>query len=65
MRNDAKLLPQYWDCMMPDPEAVNGIVYHFNGIGSMRNEAWHQPASYHGLIITLFGFGFNHEANRE
>ena len=39
-RNDAKLLPQYWDCMMPDPEAVNGIVYHFNGIGSMFNSSF-------------------------
>lgn len=35
--NDAKLLPQYWDCMMPTKEAVNGLVYHFNGIGSMFN----------------------------
>lgn len=39
-RDDAKLLPQYWDCMMPDKEAVNGLVYHFNGIGSMFNSSF-------------------------
>lgn len=36
-REDAKLIPGYWDCMMPTKEAVNGLVYHFNGIGSMFN----------------------------
>lgn len=36
-RDDAKLLPQHWDCMMPTKEAANGLVYHFNGIGSMFN----------------------------
>ena len=39
-RNDAKLLPQYWDCMMPTKEAVNGLVYHFNGIGAMFNSSF-------------------------
>lgn len=36
-RDDAKILPQCWDCMMPAKEAVNGLVYHFNGIGGMFN----------------------------
>jgi len=39
-RDDAKILPQYWDCMMPDPDAVNGLVYHFNGIGSLFNSSF-------------------------
>lgn len=39
-RDDAKLLPQHWDCMMPTEEAVNGLVYHFNGIGSMFNSSF-------------------------
>ena len=34
---DTKLIPGYWDCMIPTKEAVNGLVYHFNGIGSMFN----------------------------
>lgn len=36
-RDDARLIPEYWDCMMPTKEAANGLVYHFNGIGSMFN----------------------------
>ncbi len=36
-RDDAIILPQYWDCMMPTREAQRGLVYHFNGIGSMFN----------------------------
>ncbi len=39
-KNDAKLLPQHWDCMMPTKEAVNGLVYHFNGIGTMFNSSY-------------------------
>ena len=39
-RNDAKILPQHWDCMMPTKEAINGLVYHFNGIGSMFNSSF-------------------------
>ncbi len=39
-RDDAKLLPQHWDCMMPTKEAVNGLVYHFNGIGGMFNSSF-------------------------
>ena len=39
-RHDAKILPQHWDCMMPTKEAVNGLVYHFNGIGSMFNSSF-------------------------
>lgn len=35
--DDAKLLPQYWDLMMPDREARKGCVVHFNGIGKMFN----------------------------
>ena len=35
--HDTKLLPQYWDCMMPTQEAVDGLIYHFNGIGRMFN----------------------------
>ncbi|MGN0845826.1 MAG: glycosyltransferase family 8 protein [Kiritimatiellia bacterium] len=35
--NDAKLLDQRWDCMMPDRAAVEGVVLHFNGIGRMFN----------------------------
>lgn len=42
--NDAKLLDQRWDCMMPDRTAVDGVVLHFNGIGRMFNgpmTGWH------------------------
>ncbi len=39
-RDDARLLPQHWDCMMPTKEAVNGLVYHFNGIGGMFNSTF-------------------------
>lgn len=39
-RDDAKLLPQHWDCMMPTKEAASGLVYHFNGIGSMFNSSF-------------------------
>ncbi len=36
-RNDEKELPGYWDCLNPTREAVNGLVYHFNGIGLLFN----------------------------
>ena len=35
--NDAKLLEQTWDCMMPDRHARDACVLHFNGIGRMFN----------------------------
>lgn len=37
-RNDEKALPPHWDCLRPNKEAVNGVVYHFTGIGSMFND---------------------------
>jgi len=39
-RDSTKMLPQYWDCMMPTKDAVNGLVYHFNGIGAMFNSSF-------------------------
>ena len=42
-RNDAKLLDQRWDCMMPDKAAPSGVVVHCNGVGALFNgpyESW-------------------------
>ncbi len=36
-RDDEKALPPCWDCLNPTREAVDGLVYHFNGIGSLFN----------------------------
>lgn len=47
-RDDADILPQYWDCMNPTRDAVDGLVYHFNGIGQMFNsklDSW-RPLYY-------------------
>lgn len=35
--DDARILPQYWDLMMPDRRAADGGVVHFNGVGRMFN----------------------------
>ena len=35
--DDAKLIDQRWDCMRPDRRAPEGVVIHFNGIGSGLN----------------------------
>lgn len=36
-RNDAKIIDQYWDLMMPDRRAADGAVIHCNGIGEFFN----------------------------
>ena len=35
--NDAKLISQCWDLMMPDRQAIDGGVVHFNGVGRQFN----------------------------
>ena len=55
-RDDAKLLPQHWDCMMPTREAANGLVYHFNGIGSMFNSSF---SGWRPLFYAWFRFYYD------
>ena len=55
-RDDAKLLPQHWDCMMPTKEAVNGLVYHFNGIGAMFNSSF---SGWRPLYYAWFRFYYD------
>ncbi len=37
LRDDEKHLDQRWDCMMPDPRALEGVVVHCNGVGQFFN----------------------------
>lgn len=39
-RDTAKILPQVWDCLNPTREAIDGLVYHFNGIGRYFNSSF-------------------------
>lgn len=55
-RNEIKILPQYWDTMMPTREAVNGLVYHFNGIGRLFNSAF---SGYKPLYYPWFRFFYD------
>lgn len=55
-RDDAKLLPQHWDCMMPVKDAANGLVYHFNGIGAMFNSSF---SGWRPLFYVWFRFYYD------
>ena len=47
-RENAGILPQHWDCMMPTKTAVDGVVYHVSNISKMFNDRYHgwQPLQY-------------------
>lgn len=56
-REDAKILPQHWDCLVPTREAVNGLVYHFTGIGAMFNSSF---SGWRPLYYPWFRFYYDH-----
>ncbi len=55
-QDDAKIIPQHWDCMMPTKEAINGLVYHFNGIGKMFNSSF---SGWRPLYYAWFRFYYD------